>query len=401
MTVRSAENLARVLDKSLGDLTTAVTGRMEQTLPWFARLDAEHRSWIGSVAHGGISGFIRWLRGETDDEATTAQVFGLAPRALTRVVSLQQTVALVRTTIEVVESKIDDLFAPEDRETVRTAISSYARDVAFAAAEVYARAAETRGAWDARLEALVADAVLRGEIDEDVRSRAAAVGWDAHGDVVVIVGRPPRSTAGPGADNIVDHIHRVARNADMVALCSVQGDRVVVILGDVADLDKAAACIGAELGPGPVVVGPRVDDLTVAGRSARSALSGLRAAAGWEEAPRPVHADELLVERALSGDGHARHALVHEVYLPLTAGDSPLVETVAAYLECGASVEAAARELFVHANTVRYRLRKARDLTGLDATRPRDGYTLRVAITLGRLMAPGSAAPGATTASPS
>ena len=42
----------------------------------------------------------------------------------------------------------------------------YSREIAFAAAEVYARAAEARGAWDARLEALVVDALLRGEADD-------------------------------------------------------------------------------------------------------------------------------------------------------------------------------------------------------------------------------------------
>ncbi len=53
----------------------------------------------------------------------------------------------------------------------------YAREVAFAAATVYAQAAEMRGAWDARLEALVVDSVIRGEADESVRSRASALGW--------------------------------------------------------------------------------------------------------------------------------------------------------------------------------------------------------------------------------
>ena len=39
----------------------------------------------------------------------------------------------------------------------------YAREIAFSAAQVYARTAEARGAWDARLEALVVDSLVRGE----------------------------------------------------------------------------------------------------------------------------------------------------------------------------------------------------------------------------------------------
>jgi DNA-binding PucR family transcriptional regulator len=42
----------------------------------------------------------------------------------------------------------------------------------------------------------------------------------------------------------------------------------------------------------------------------------------------------------------------------------------------------------VHANTVRYRLRRATELTGLAPTDPRDAYTLRIALTLGRLLSP-------------
>jgi DNA-binding PucR family transcriptional regulator len=48
-------------------------------------------------------------------------------------------------------------------------------------------------------------------------------------------------------------------------------------------------------------------------------------------------------------------------------------------------VEGTARALFVHANTVRYRLRQITDLTGLSPGEPRDAFTLRLALTLGRL----------------
>jgi hypothetical protein len=41
--------------------------------------------------------------------------------------------------------------------------------------------------------------------------------------------------------------------------------------------------------------------------------------------------------------------------------------------------------LFVHPNTVRYRLKRIADFTGRDPTLPRDAYVLRVASTVGRL----------------
>jgi DNA-binding PucR family transcriptional regulator len=39
----------------------------------------------------------------------------------------------------------------------------------------------------------------------------------------------------------------------------------------------------------------------------------------------------------------------------------------------------------VHPNTVRYRLRKAADVTGYSANESRDAFTLQIALVLGRL----------------
>ena len=73
---------------------------------------------------------------------------------------------MVRTTIEVMETAIDEVAAPGDESVLREALLVYAREIAFATAQVYAQAAEARGAWDARLESLVVNAVLSGEADE-------------------------------------------------------------------------------------------------------------------------------------------------------------------------------------------------------------------------------------------
>jgi DNA-binding PucR family transcriptional regulator len=62
-----------------------------------------------------------------------------------------------------------------------------------------------------------------------------------------------------------------------------------------------------------------------------------------------------------------------------------MLATVAAYLECGASIEAAARALFVHPNTVRYRLARAGEACGQDLSRARARYVVQVALTVGRL----------------
>ena len=117
---------------------------------------------------------------------------------------------------------------------------------------------------------------------------------------------------------------------------------------------------------------PVADGLDHAHLSARAALSAYRAASGWPAAPRPVRSSELLPERALAGDGHARRHLVDEVYLPLVHARGTLIETLSVYLESGGSIEATGRALFVHPNTVRYRLKQVAELTVkcLKATTP-------------------------------
>jgi sugar diacid utilization regulator len=371
----------RRLERSIGTITQAAIAQMNDELPWFRALSAEDRSWIGVIAGKGIASFVDWLRDPALGAGVIADVFGSAPRELTGAVTLQQTVEMVRTTIGVVEQEVEGVVGAGDAQAVREAVMRYSREVAFAAAEVYARAAEQRGAWDARLEALIVDAVLRGETDEAVRSRATALGWASTSGVCVVLGFTP------GGDSAlaVDSIKRSARNRSLDALCAVQGERLVVVLGGVVDVDKAAGSIACHFGDGPVVTGPVVGDLLAANVSARAAIAGLRAANAWPGRPRPVSSADLLPERALNGDGHARRQLVASVYQPLVDAGSGLLETLSAYLDTSGSIEGTGRILYVHPNTVRYRLRRIGDVTGFTPGNARDTYTLHLALTLGRL----------------
>lgn len=374
----SRAQIAQRLQRSVGRLATASLARMERDMPWVTALSAQERSWIGMIVQAGITSFVDWYRDPASLSPLRAEVFGAAPRALTRTITLQQTVELIRLSIEVVEENVAEVVGESEAVAVRAAIDSYAREVAFATAEVYARAAEQRGAWDARLEALVVDAVLRGDADESISSRASALGWDGTGHVVVVVG-------GLREGNAIEQVRRLAHDRGLDCLCAVQDDRLVVVLGGVSATGEQAAAFASAFAGGPVVVGPVVPGLTEASISARAAETGLRAAGGWADAPRPVHADDLLPERALIGDEYARQQLVTDVHAPLAAAGDVVLETVRTYLDAGSSIEATGRALFVHPNTVRYRLKRASELTGLAPGDPRDAFTLRVALTLGRL----------------
>ncbi|WP_340538065.1 PucR family transcriptional regulator [Nocardioides sp. GXZ039] len=387
-TPASRERAVAALVRSSGALSTSAMTRMDDALPWFGDLSAQEQAWVGQIVQAGVRAFVDWYAAETADHddalapyAIAASVFGAAPRALTGTISLQQTVDLVRLSIEAVESSVDGIVDADDVAHVQASVLLYAREIAFAAAEVYARAAEMRGAWDARLEALVVDAVLRAETDETMLSRASALGWAADGDVAVVLGTvPDRRTD----TDLFEEIRRIARTHRLDALCAVQGDRLVVLVGGVDDERAAGAALTGLFGDGAVVVGPVADDLEHAHLSARAALAAHRAASGWPEAPRPVLSSELLPERALAGDGHARRHLVEEVYLPILAARGTLAQSLGTYLDTGRSVEATARALYVHPNTVRYRLRQVAELTGFTPHTARDALTLQIALILGR-----------------
>ena len=342
------------------------------------------RSAVGLVAQNGITAFISWFDDPKSIPWIAADVFGAAPRELLRSVSLQQTLQLIRVTVEVVEERVKD-----DDESLREAILLYSREIAFAAADVYARAAEARGLWDARLEALVVDSILTGEYDSELPSRIAALGWNGHGEVSVLVGTAPRMLD-------VDMLRRTARHLDADVLIGVQGSRLVLVIGRVdppEDAEKRepmpflaiAAQLEPGFGPGHLVLGDEVPSLVEAAQSARAALAGFAVAKAWRNAPRPDPADDLLPERALAGDQAARSTLVNRIYKPLQDHSPELLNTLWCYLDNGRSLEATARELFVHPNTVRYRLKRISEVIGWDATGAREALILQAALIVGSI----------------
>jgi DNA-binding PucR family transcriptional regulator len=368
------------IDRAMGTLGTAAIAAMDERLPWFRKMSAENRSWLGLVAQAGIAAFADWIKHPERSRPAATEVFGTAPRELARAVSLQHAVEMVRVIIDVVEDQVDTLAVPGSEAELHEAVLVYSREIAFSAAQVYARTAEARGAWDARLEALVVDSLVRGEGADSLNSWASALNWSSS-PVAVVAGQ----VGGDDAEPLIDELRAAARRARFDLLAGVQGGRLIVVLGGTDDPMAAAEKLSGLFGPGPLVVGPVVRDLQSASASARAALAGLRAAPAWPEAPRPASSDELLPERALDGDADAVAVLVAQVYQPLLAGGSALLDTLTAYQEQGSSLEATARMLFVHPNTVRYRLKRVTELTGYTPADGRDGFTLWTALILGRL----------------
>ena len=388
------DSLLRRLKQYSGRLATEAVSAMQERLPFFADLEASQRASVALVVQTAVVNFVEWMQDPHSDVSYTAQAFELVPQDLTRRIALRHTVDMVRVTMDFFEEAVPLLARTEDQLTALTVgILKYSRDLAFTAATAYADAAEARGTWDSRMEASVVDAVVRGDTGPELLSRAAALNWDTTAPATVVVGTP--APGRDGSNNEVDserasqHVRDIAARHARAALTDVHGTWLVAIVsGQVSPTEKFLKDLLGAFSDGPVVIGPTAPMLTAAHHSASEAISGMNAVAGWGGAPRPVLARELLPERALMGDASAIVALHTDVMQPLADAGPTLVETLEAYLDCGGAIEACARKLFVHPNTVRYRLKRITDFTGRDPTQPRDAYVLRVAATVGQLNYP-------------
>jgi DNA-binding PucR family transcriptional regulator len=377
------EALQRRLKQYSGRLSTEAVQAMADRLPFFGELEASQRSSVQLVVQTAVVNFAEWMRNPHSNVGYTAEAFALVPQDLTRRIALRQTVDMVRVSMEYLEEVVPALARNEEQRIALTVgILRYSRELAFAAASSYAVAAETRGAWDTRMEANVVDAVVRGDVGPELQSQAATLNWDATAPATVIVGLPQ-----PGRIEMAsEDVHAFAARSGRAALSDVHGTWLVAIVsGPLSATDRTLGELLEVFADGPVVIGPTAPTLNAAHYSATEAIAGMNAVAGWSGAPRPVAARELLPERALLGDATAIAALETEVMRPLADAGPALAETLDAYLDSGGAIEACARALFVHPNTVRYRLKRIGDFTGRDPTTPRDAYVLRVASTVGRL----------------
>jgi DNA-binding PucR family transcriptional regulator len=390
------EPVLRRLKQYSGRLATEAVSAMQERLPFFADLEASQRASVALVVQTTIVNFVEWMQDPHSNVSYTAQAYELVPQDLARRIALRHSVDMVRVTMEFFEEVVPLLARSEEQLTALTVgILKYSRDLAFTAATSYADAAEARGTWDSRMEASVVDAVVRGDTGPELLSRAAALNWDTTAPATVVVGTPApgRDDAnGRGDSERASQLARdVASRHGRAALTDVHGTWLVAIVsGHLSPTEKFLGDLLGAFSEGPVVIGPTAPMLTAAYHSASEAISGMNAVAGWRGAPRPVLARELLPERALMGDASAIVALHTDVMGPLADAGPTLVETLDAFLDSGGAIEACARKLFVHPNTVRYRLKRITDFTGRDPTQPRDAYVLRVAATVGQLNYPTS-----------
>lgn len=362
-------------------LAASIEKRLTEELNWFAEMPETRQKSVMTVVKNGLSYFKQLLDDEADSTLLASQAFEAAPRELLRSVSLQETLQVSR----VIATALEDALG----EKYQQLIDAFAKETGFAAADIYARASRSRSIWDDRLEALIIDAVIGGESDAEVASRASALGWRGQGAIAVMI-------AIVQGEVDFDQYRKLARLKSADALIGRQGEHLILIAGfrdqNMAtgeNLFSLAGDFATVSKPGPVVMGPRVESINLARRSSRAAFGAMKVVRHQNPGRRAVRSREYLAERAVIGEAEAQRALIREVYQKLQNDHPQLLETLETFLDNNGSLEKTANELFIHQNTVRYRLTGVEKELGLDPLSSKGQFTLRIALALGRVQTHG------------
>ncbi len=200
----------------------------------------------------------------------------------------------------------------------------------------------------------VADALSLHLSASSPSSAVAVVGGIAYGLLGVVAGSEPEE--------------RAARLAE--EFCERVGSRLPVVVG-----------IGG--------VGEDVRGVTDSRETATRVLRVLREGHGAQRVARlaDVHAQSLLLElRDLAAArGERPVGPVARLVAYDEDNDSDLTGTLGAWLDALGDVRAAAAALFVHPNTLRYRLRRLEEVSGLDIDDPEQRFAAMVQL---RMLAP-------------
>ncbi|MGW7690971.1 PucR family transcriptional regulator [Streptomyces asiaticus] len=287
-------------------------------------------------------------------------------------------------------------------------------------APLLARQAERRLAADARRTAAVR-ALLRGGDEAVETARELPLG---PGPLAVVAVRPLASAPAPASgpyDGLCDGPYGVPHDGSCAGQGGPPGDPLRRAL---ADLDRRLSAfqpggLSAEVdgvGYAVVPVGDEQRLLRAVGE-----LPGTAAGVG-RTVPGPARlgrsrTDAELVVRLLTRLGATRERTAHirdvqldallmrTVDLAVEAGHDPLgalaeleeydrrrgtalLDSVDRYLAAGEDARLAARQLHVHPNTLRYRLRRAQEITGLDLSDPAAAFDIRLRLRLRALRLP-------------
>ena len=375
----SSAAMERILRKTLDHL--------EEALPWARSLPADGRRTLEGAIRTALDDLLARLDSQGKEEG---EVPSPVPAELSRSLGPHRAMELTRVILDMLEEASRTMEAEGERSTL-----VYARHAATAAAGLYADLAEARSGRKAVTESRIIRHLIEKTADTRTVDDLARLGWPTEFDCFAVVGEARGNDDGQGMENARQPIHTtVAHEGGRALVGESDGLMTVLINPDRSGTpaDFCASILRFFADGSAVCLGPLRHGISGAEASIGAALSTHAAAPAVADPitaalPRPLHADDLLPERALNGDRDAADQLYQEVYLSLAGQDpdGPLPTTLLTFLRSGNSLEVTAKKLGIHPNTVRYRLRRCVEVTGWDAMDPRESFVLQAALIIGRI----------------
>lgn len=270
---------------------------------------------------------------------------------------------------------------PGEAEGAKAALEHGATVLAMELARLHS-VAET----ELRLGRDLVEELLANTDERAVLSRAEALGYDVgrRHRVVIVVEDSPKPQR--DHDSRFHAVRRAARDAGLGTLVVPRGDAVVVLSCSEGVWDVFHRRLFSELGRDVWVgVGGPCERPGDFPRSYREARLALRMRSADRRGGRTVFYEQLGAYRLLAevDDLSAIDRFVDEWIGALIAYDSDhgadLVATLTSYLECRGNYDATSAALSVHRNTLKYRLRRIKEISEHDLTHPDTLFNLQLA----------------------
>lgn len=182
-----------------------------------------------------------------------------------------------------------------------------------------------------------------------------------------------------------------ARENEIVLFCRLESKPGIETARRIAESIRHQAAKEFPNDPLAIGVGRAVEGLSGLRDSYREARQALMMARRLAE-PNPLYFGELKVYRLLFQLEHSPEleAFCHEMIGTLIAYDraqgTDLVETLSAYFAHKGNLSQTAEALFVHRNTLLYRMERIREISGLDLDNPETRLSIQLALRAWRLL---------------
>jgi DNA-binding PucR family transcriptional regulator len=217
-----------------------------------------------------------------------------------------------------------------------------------------------------------------------VMNRAQALGYNLRRPHRVVVA----TLEGRGDDEgFFDAVRRAASAVRVGSMLATRPHDVIVLADTEAPWEQFRSYVVAELHGRScrIGVGGRCSELADFPRSCREAELALRIQRTLGGPDQVTLFDDLGVYQVLAtaSDTSAMERFVTRWLGPLIDYDNDhgaqLVLTLSEYLDCGGSYDASSRALSVHRSTLKYRLRRIREVSGYDLGHPATHFSLQLA----------------------